>query len=102
MQIITALPRYSDGEIDRAIFKELKTGHQLLKAREEFRDNQAALEAQTFKGHKAVKGLGKCVAVWDQGDYLRMVKKYGHEEVNSKDFLRTFQKLYPHLSPNRV
>jgi hypothetical protein len=35
-------------------------------------------------------------------EFFRLIKKYGHAEVHSKDFLRYFQKKFPQLSPNKL
>jgi hypothetical protein len=45
-QIITALPRYSDGEIDRAFMREIKNGFKREQATEKYRVAQAAREAK--------------------------------------------------------
>lgn len=100
--IITALPRFSDGEINRALIKEIKTGFQLERETEKAREEKAAGEAKDLAGHKPVAGLGRCVAVMPERDFFRLVKKYGHAEVHSKNFLKYFQKEFPHLSPNKV
>lgn len=102
VQIITQLPRYGDGEINRALIREITTGFQLIKANEKREEIHAAAEAKALKGHRTVKGLGKCVAVIPQDEWFRLNKKYGHEEVHSTEFLRYFNKRFPHLSPNKA
>ncbi len=102
MEIITTLPRYSDGEINRALIKEIQTGFQLERAHEEFRVKAAQQEAADLKGHKTHPSLGKCVGVIPERDFFRLVKKYGHAEVHSKGFMKYFNKRFPNLSPNRV
>ena len=102
MNIITALPRYSDGQINEALIKEIKTGFQLERETEKAREAQAAKEAQELKGHKPIAGLWRCIANIPERDFFRLVKKYGHAEVHSKNFLKYFQKEFPHLSPNKV
>jgi hypothetical protein len=102
MQIITALPRFSDGEINRALIKEIKTGFQLAKANEKREELIAAHQAQEIKGHKTIPGLGKCVAMFPPDEYFRLIKKYGRKELLSKEFLRYFNKKFPHLSPNKA
>ncbi len=47
-------------------------------------------------------GLGKCVAMMPPDEYFRLVKKFGHAEVKSKEFLRYYRKKFPHLSPNAI
>ena len=102
MEIITALPRYSDGEVNRALIKEIQTGFQLERTHEEFRVKAAAAEANELKGHKTMPALGKCVGVMPERDFFRLIKKYGHAEVHSKEFLQYFNKKFPHLSPNKA
>ncbi len=102
MNIITSLPRYSDGEINRALIREIQTGFQLEKATQEKREIEAAAQARALKDHKTIQGLGKAVGVIPEREYYRLIKKYGHAEVHSKDFLRYFQKKFPSLSPNKL
>ena len=100
--IITALPRYSDGEVNRALVKEIQTGFQLERETEKAREEKAAREAKDLSGHRPIPGLGRCLAVMPERDFFRLVQKYGHATVHSKDFLEYFQREYPHLSPHRV
>lgn len=99
MQIITQLPRYSDGEVHAALLKEIRTGFQLERAMEEHRVKQAAEEAKDLKGHK---GDLRAVASIPERDFFRLVQKYGFQEVHSKPFMKYFQKKFPHLSPNKL
>lgn len=100
--IITDLPRYSNGDIEAALIKEIKTGFQLEKETERFRVQAAAQEAATFKGHKTVPGLGRMVANIPAREYFRLIKKYGRKEVHSDGFMRYFQKKFPELSPSKI
>ena len=102
MEIITSLPRYSDGEVNRALIKEIQTGFQLEREHEKFRVQAAQQEAAELKGHKTIPTLGKCVGVMPERDFFRLVQKYGFQEVHSKEFLRYFNKKFPNLSPNRA
>ena len=102
MNIITTLPRYSDGEINRALIKEIQTGFQLEKATQEKRTIEAEAQAQALKNHKTINGFGKAIGVIPEREFFRLTKKYGHAEVHSKDFLRYFQKKFPSLSPNKI
>lgn len=102
VEIITRLPTFSDGEINRALEREIRTGFQLIKANEKREEIVAADQAKAIAGHKTVNGLGKCVAVIPEDEFFRLQKKYGHAEVHSKEFLRYFNKRFPHLSPNRA
>jgi len=102
MEIITSLPRYSDGEVNRALIKEIQTGFQLEREHENFRVKAAQAEADELRGHKTIPTLGKCVGVMPERDFFRLVQKYGHAEVHSKGFLKYFNKKFPHLSPNKA
>ena len=61
MDIITKLPRYSDGEIDRAFMREIQRGFEIEKRTEKDRVAQARKEAKQEQG-KTHPVLGKCVA----------------------------------------
>ncbi len=100
--IITNFPRYSDGEIDRALIREIQTGFQLEKEVEAARVTEAESDAMAFKNMRSIGSLGKMVAAIPSRDYFRLKDKYGEEEVKSKEFLRYFQKKFPNLSPNKV
>ena len=99
--IIPNLKRYSDGEIDRAFMKEIKTGFKLEKQTEHKRVAQAAKEAKQLKGtvHPV---LGKPVATIPHREYFRLIKKYGQETVHSKEFLKYYNKKFPELTPNKI
>ena len=99
--IIPKIKRYSDGEIDRAFMKEIKTGFKLEKATENKRVEQARKEAQKLKG-TTHPTLGKPVASIPPREYFRLIKKYGQETVHSKEFLRYYNKKFPELSPNKA
>ena len=100
-QIITALPRYSDGEIDRAFLKEIHSGFKLERETEKGRIDAVAKETQQFKG-KAHPTLGRPVASMPARDFFRLTQKYGHKEVHSKEFIKHFQKKMPELAPNAI
>ncbi len=101
MNIITSVPKYSDGEVNESFMKEIRTGFKMERAKEQDRINQAAKEAKTNVG-KTHPVLGKCVANMPARDYFRLVNKYGHDTVNSREFLRYFNKKFPELSPNNA
>jgi len=99
--IIPNLKRYSDGEIDRAFMQEIKNGFKLERETEKQRVAVAAKEAQELKGttHPV---LGKPVATIPAREFFRLTKKYGHETVHSKEFLKYYNKKFPELSPNKA
>ena len=100
-QIITALPRYSDGEIDRAFMREIRNGFKREQATEKYRVEQAAKEAKQLKGTEHPV-LGKPVATMPAREFFRLTQKYGHEEVHSKKFIQYYNKKFPELSPNKA
>lgn len=99
--IITSIPRYSDGEVDRAFMKELLTGFELERKTEGEREMQARKEAHELSG-KTHPTLGKPVATMPAREFFRLTKKYGHEQVHSKEFLQYYNKKFPELSPNKA
>ena len=101
MDIITKLPRYTDGEIDRAFLAEIKSGFKLEKETEHLRVDQARKEAKELKG-KTHPTLGKCVATMPAREFFRLTGKYGHNTVHSKEFLKYYNKKFDDLSPNKI
>ena len=101
MEIITKLPTYSDGEINRAFMREIKTGFKLERETEDAREAVVAKEAKENVGVKHAV-LGRPVASFDARTFFRLIQKYGHEEVHSVEFLKDYQKRFPHLSPNAI
>jgi len=101
MDIITDVPKYSDGEVDRAFMREIKNGFKREKATEQARINQAIKEASQLKG-KTHPVFGKPIATMPAREFFRLTNKYGHEEVHSKDFLKYYNNKFPELSPNKI
>lgn len=100
-QIITALPRYTDGEVNRAFLQEIQSGFKLERETEKSRIDAVVKETQKFKG-KEHPVLGRPVASMPARDFFRLTQKYGHKEVHSKEFLKYFQKKMPELAPNAL
>jgi len=73
MQIITALPRYSDGEIDRALIREITTGIKLKQAWEGEREKICAQHAEKIKDNQkfGFKNL-RCLAVTPGFEWFNM------------------------------
>jgi hypothetical protein len=103
MQIITALPRYSDGEIDRALIREITTGIKLKQAWEGEREKICAQHAEKIKDNQkfGFKNL-RCLAVTPGFEWFNMRRKYGHEAMHDKGFIKDYQKRFPHLAPNKI
>lgn len=102
MNIITQLPRYSDGEVNRALIREITTGMELKKQIEKKKEIEAAEQAKAHVAAREIKGLGRCVGVIPEWEFFRMQQRYGHAEIHSKGFMKYFQKTFPHLSPNKL
>ena len=100
--IITSFPKYHDGEINRALEREIRTGMQLKIETERARELQAAAQAKEARDAGGNGLLGKLVAVIPEWEHFRLVQKYGHQEVHSKEFLRYIQKKMPELAVGRV
>lgn len=99
--IIPDFKRYSDGEIDRAFMQEIKSGLKLEAATERSRYEQAKKEAHSLKG-TVHPTLGRPIATMPAREFFRLTKKYGHDEVHSKEFLKDYNKRFPELSPNNI
>ena len=99
--IITSVPKYSDGEVDREFMKEILNGFEIERRTEEQRTMQARKEANDLRG-KTHPTLGKPVATMPAREFFRLTKKYGHETVHSKEFLQYYNKKFPELSPNKA
>lgn len=85
-----------------ALVKELCSGRMLMETRQHLREHVAAAEATAMRGHKAINGLGKCVAVIPQHEWFLMRAKYGDEAMHDKGFIRDFQKLEPSMAVNKI
>lgn len=103
MDIITALPRYSDGEINRALIREITTGIQLKQNLEKEREKICAQHAEKVKLHAkfGFKNL-RHLSVTPAWEWFNLRRKYGHQEITSKEFIKDYQKRFPHLSPNKL
>lgn len=99
MQIIIPPKQFTEGDMAKAFERELRSGVELKKATEEARERKAAQEAKDLK--RTVGGLGKCVAVVPDWEFFRLKQKYG-SEVQSKEFVKYFQRKFPHLAPNKI
>ena len=99
--IIPNIKKYSDGEIDRAFMKEIKTGFNLERQTEQKRVAQAVKEAKELRG-KTHPVLGKPVATMPAREFFRLTQKYGQETVHSKEFLKYYNKKFPELTPNKI
>jgi hypothetical protein len=58
--------------------------------------------AQEMRGAGKVAGLGRNVGVMPDWEFFRLVQKYGHKEVHSREFLKHFQKNNPDLVVHKL
>jgi len=96
-----AKPKWSDDAANRALEREIRSGIQLKEAMEKQRVAAAAQEAKQYKGGKTTP-IGKHVAEIPAWEFFNMVRKYGHDEVHSRNFMKYFQKKFPHLSTSKI
>lgn len=103
MHLITSFPKYSDGEINRALMRELTTGIALKQAWENEREKICAKHAQDVKENQkfGFKNL-RCLSVTPAWEWFNLRKKYGHEAMHDKGFIKDYQKRFPHLAPNKL
>jgi hypothetical protein len=55
-----------------------------------------------MRGAGKVAGLGRNVGVMPDWEFFRLVQKYGHKEVHSREFLKHFQKNNPDLVVHKL
>ena len=86
MEIIVPPKRFSIGDRWKAIEREFRTG----------------IELKKMRGAGKVAGLGRNVGVMPDWEYFRLLQKYGHKEVHSREFLKHFQKTNPDLAVHKL
>jgi hypothetical protein len=93
----------SKDSLDAAVIREMLTGEEYRrKLNERKREQQAYKDAAQMKGHRSVAGLGKCIASIPMMEFIAISQKYGYEAFGDKEFLKDFQKRFPHLAPNKL
>lgn len=101
MEILHKPHEITQEAIDRAFVDHVKNSFAEERVTESSRRDIARKEATEEKG-KTHPVLGKCVATIPARDYFRMIKKYGTDQVHSKEFLKYYNKVYSDLSPNKI
>ena len=103
INFIPTAPKYSDAELDNALITEVLDQHKLKfhPKKEKARELQSAKEAKEVT-NRTVPGLGKLVATIPYEEFVFLRNKYGEETVLSQDFLKDYNKRFPHLSPNKA
>lgn len=96
--LIPNFPKYSDGQLLKAVERELRTGVQLKKETERQREIEAEHQAKMMRASKTLPGVGKHVATMPAWEFFRLKQKYGYDEIHSKEFLRYYQKKFPALA----
>ena len=81
--------------------RAIHNGYKREVALEKKRTDVAAKEAIQQRG-KTHPVLGKCVATIPARDFFRLTKKYGHDGVHSKEFIKYYNKKFPELSANKA
>jgi hypothetical protein len=95
----------SEAERFDALVSEIKSGIELQKHGEQAREWVAADEAKQYRGKQqrnAVTANMRHVAELPAAEYFNLCRKYGHDEVHSKGFIKYLQKHYPHLATAAV
>lgn len=85
-----------------ALVKELCSGRKLMEQKQGFREIAAAKEAALMRGHKSIKGLGKCVLNIPAQEFFALTEKYGYDAWGDRGFIRDCQKDRPNLAPNKA
>jgi hypothetical protein len=86
-----------DTQLGRSLHRELITGFQLEKELEKQRVESAASEAEQMRKAKGKMGDLQAVTTLPGREFFRLLHKYGHEEVHSKQFQRHLHKKMPEL-----
>jgi hypothetical protein len=102
MEIITKIPTYSDGEVNRALMREIRTGVKLKTKLEETRVRGVRRYVQTARENKRNPVLGSHAFSMPAYEFFRLQDKYGHEEVHSEEFLKFHQKKFPDLTVEKL
>jgi len=95
----------SEAERFDALVTEIKSGVELQKRGEQAREFVAAQEAKQYRGVQQKNAVAKNmrhVAEIPAAEYFNLCRKYGHDEVHSKGFIKYLQKHYPHLATAAV
>lgn len=103
--IIIGKPKYTEGEIFDAGVKNFYEAVRELNATEKRREMAAAREAMKYRGQVQKNTLTKNlrhVAEIPATEFFNLVRKYGHDEVHSRGFMRHLQKTHPHLATSKV
>lgn len=87
-------------EINLAIADVVEQEYAQERATAEERDANARWVAQNLHDGRTTK-LGKCIAVMDMRDALRLEAKYG-KHMREKSFWRYFQKHHPEMCPAKI
>lgn len=95
MNVIVPPKVFTEGEISKALEREIRTGFQLERERENARVALAKKRADQMKGGREIPGLGRCISVLPSRDFFRLIQKYGHQEFNSDEFQRYMHKKIP-------
>lgn len=105
MLVQLAQPKYTEDELFDASVKTFYEGVRRLNATEKERELAAAREAMGYRGVRGTNPVTKNmrhVAEIPATEFFNLVRKYGHDEVHSKGFIKHLQKTHPHLATSKV
>ena len=90
---------FSEGEKLDALITEIRTGRVFMDSLQEHREMDAREEAQKYRdaGRRRSHKL-KHLAEIPQREYMQLIHKYGNEEVESREFIRDYQKREPDMA----
>jgi hypothetical protein len=95
------LLKASEEAMTAAVIRELCTGRQFLDSLQQYREADAATIANESR-KMAPKNNWRHVAEIPQREYLQMVRKYGHECWEDREFVRDFQRLEPTMAVHKI
>lgn len=88
--------------LDAALVRELCSGRMLMERKQGFRELESAKEASEMRGHRSIKGLGKCVLNIPAHEYFLIRKKYGDNVFHDREFVRDMQRLEPQFAVHKA
>lgn len=85
----------NEGQLQRAILNELRTGEQLERATQERRLRQAHAEAKTHDPKKTAAGLMKPILCVPGREFFRIREQFGEDCWDDRTFIRDYQRNVP-------
>jgi hypothetical protein len=85
-----------------ALIKELVSGRKFVEEQSKLREHVAAAEAHAQRGHRTIKGLGKCLLNIPQHEFFTIRNKYGPDCWGDRGFIKDFQRLEPQFTVHKA